>query len=423
MSTKQSNNMAGQHAGACASGEDESRYRAWVYLRHVVEASKPEILDLLWPQGWQLRRLHNEPADVQRVARMIYARDSALPQCVLASTQRRYLFDPRPVIESARRTDMWLLTPDDPSWPDELTDAFVRMDGTGADSDGGVRGQAAAPFALWIRGRASLARLTEHCVTMIGTRAASTYGRRVATDFARELAQRGYTVVSGGAIGIDKQVHMAAVESGIPTVAFLANGVDVNYPAGHAQLFQQIIEGGGVLVSEYAPGTPPARHRFLTRNRLVAAVGQATVMVEAPIRSGAMNTMNWAEAMLKPTLAVPGCVTSAASQGSLLRIQQGRALLVRTVDDIVGVVNPVGDQLQLELELGHHQASVPDGDLLSWQETAVFDATGIDTDDLGYVGQMQEDTGLAGAVVMRTVRDLEKRGYVVRRGDRWVKAR
>ena len=409
--------------------EDFKRELAWIYLRHVVEGSRLDVLAELWPEGWELRRLNETPGDVTRLSGRILRRDSSLPQSLLNATAHRYDFDPRRQWETTQQENMRILTPDSPQWPTELTDAFVRMTGTGADKDAGVRGQAEAPFALWVRGSGDLAQLTKQSVTMVGTRAATRYGKSVTEQFATELCASGYAIVSGGAVGIDKHAHTAALAAGAPTIALMACGVDVDYPAAHRELFQRIVAAGSLIVSEYAPGTSAARHRFLTRNRLAAALGKATVLVEAPLRSGAMNTMNWAEAMLKPTLAVPGPVDSVSSQGALVRIQQGRASLVRTAQDILDVVDPLGTQLTLDLdagesELGANRVLDPAGQQkLSWQETAVFDAAGIESDDSGYLVQMQRDTGLDGALVMRTVRDLELKGVLLRQGERWIKVR
>lgn len=410
---------------------------AWIYLRHVVEGSRRDVLDLLWPDGWELRRMNQTPGDAIRVAGMILRRDKALPESLLNATAHRYDFDPRATQERSKRMGMRLLASDSEDWPTEFTDAFVRMMGTGADKDAGVRGQAEAPFAVWVRGEASLAELVKHSITMVGTRAATRYGRAVAYQFSTELSMQGYTMVSGGADGIDKQAHMAALEGGTRTVAVMACGADVSYPAKNHELFTRMVNSGSLIVSEYAPGTSAARHRFLTRNRLAAALGKGTVMVEAPVRSGAINTMNWAESMLKPTLAVPGPVDTAASQGTLLRIQEGRAQMAITSQDILDAVEPLGRQLELDVctsegsennrgegrgaEGGFDQRGT--GPKLSWQETAVFDAAGIENDDSGSLTEIQRDTGLDGVLVMKLVRDLEAGGLLRRMGDRWVKVR
>ncbi|MBC2681772.1 DNA-protecting protein DprA [Corynebacterium sp. 4HC-13] len=419
-----------------AADSGRTRVLAWAYLRRVVEGSTPEILDLLWPHsddevsaGWSAREggcVGSQPmgkdrasARVVEVARRIYRRDTSLPDRVLMTTERRWNYDPTSDVEQAEQRGMRLLTPDSDEWPCELTQAFLRMADAGADNEAGVRGQASAPFALWVRGEVNLATVIQHSVTVVGTRAATRYGRNTAYQLCSELAGRGYTIVSGGAYGIDKQAHCAALDNGAPTIALLASGVDVAYPKKHRELFDRIVDSGGLLISEYAPGTPPARHRFLTRNRLAAALSQATVMVEAPIRSGAMNTMNWAEAMVKPTLAVPGPIDSAASQGCLLRIQEERAALVRTVADVVNAIEPVGRSMTLwdEDTAGGQGHAVS----LSWQETAVYDAVGIVTDTTGTVEDIQQATGLAPQVIVVALRLLREKGVIDRQGQRWVK--
>lgn len=410
-----------------ALNEDQKRELAWVYLRHVVEGSRADVLDLLWPDGWELRRLNENPGDVLRVAGMILRRDAALPPKLLDATAHRYDVNPRAILEDAREKGMRIVTSDSDEWPTELTDAFVRMSGTGADKEAGVRGQAEAPFALWVRGEGHLTEIAQRSLTVVGTRAATGYGRTVTYQFANELCGHGYSMVSGGADGIDKQAHQAALDVGMPTIALMACGADVSYPKKNHDLFERIHKAGSLMVSEYSPGTTAARHRFLTRNRLAAALGKATIMVEAPVRSGAVNTMNWAEAMLKPTLAVPGPVTSAASQGTLRRIQSGRAQMVCSSQDILDVVEPIGSQLTLDVDATTNSKDIQqDGGAgsvrLSWQETAIYDAAGFEGDDSGRLADIQRDSGLDGPLVMKLVRDLEGRGVLRRQGERWLKA-
>lgn len=399
----------------------DKRRAAWIYLRRVIEGSRPDVLEQLWPEGWEKRRSEATPGAVEDLARRIYRRDDTLPRSLLDATAHRARYDPWADWDVVRSQGMRLITPDDEEWPDELTDAFVRMGESTADSDAGVRGQAEAPFALWVRGEGNLAQLVERSVTVVGTRAATRYGRQVTHQFCTELAGEGYTIVSGGAEGIDKSAHRAALDSGAPTIALLACGPDVAYPRKNHDMFEDIVRAGGLLVSEYAPGTPPARHRFLTRNRLAAALGQATLMVEAPYRSGAINTMNWAEAMLKHCLAVPGPVDVASSQGGLLRIQQERAKLIRTAKDVLELLEPMGSQLQIAFASGEGAQGEGGGPALSWQETAVFDASGTEHDATGQLSQIQRDTGLSPQAIVRILRKLEGAGVLFREGDRWVK--
>lgn len=394
---------------AAAGNEDNRRRLAWMYLRHVIEASSQTVLDLLWEAG-------DEPQP-EKLAHRIHTRDDSLPGSLLASTSQRWDFDPRVDAEFADRTGHRLLTPDDDEWPSTLDAAFARMRHSGADMDSTARGQSAAPFALWAHGAGRLDACVRRAVTVVGTRAASTYGKEVTRDLATRLAGDGITVVSGGATGIDTDAHTAALDAGGKTVAVMACGLDINYPRHNAQLFRRI-EKTGVRVSEYAPGTSPARHRFLTRNRLVAALGQVAVMVEAALRSGAINTMNWAEAMVIPNLVVPGPITSVNAQGCLLRIQQQRAELLRCYEDIVLALDPVGEQLELGMDTGQR--------MLSWEQTAVFDAcvpVGTAGDALppgaGELKDILANTGLDARDAIRALRQLEATGLIQRYGATW----
>lgn len=200
-----------------------------------------------------------------------------------------------------------------------------------------------APVLLWVRGDAGRLVSSER-VSIVGARAASAYGESVAAEFAGDLAMSGTLVVSGGAYGIDGAAHRAALGVGGATVAFLAGGVDRAYPAGHQQLFERI-QASGAMVSELPCGAAPTKWRFLARNRLIAALGQATVVVEAGWRSGSLNTAGHAAALGRPLGAVPGPVTSAASAGChrLLREYDARCVTSTTeVRELLGVDTRVG---------------------------------------------------------------------------------
>ncbi len=191
-------------------------------------------------------------------------------------------------------------------------------------------------------GPAHLADLTERSVAVVGTRAATAYGEYVAADFAAGLVERDVAVVSGGAYGIDGAAHRAALGSDGQTVAVLACGVDVPYPAGHSALLHRIARNG-LVVSEYPPGVRPARHRFLTRNRLVAALTGATVVVEAGLRSGAANTAAWARSLGRRVCVVPGPVTSTASAGCHELLRREHTVLVTRAPEIVEVMGHIGE--------------------------------------------------------------------------------
>src|SRR5690606_23921427 len=171
---------------------------------------------------------------------------------------------------------------------------------------------AAPPLALWVRGPGRLGELGGTAVAVVGARAATSYGAHVAAELGSGLADRGCTVVSGAAIGIDGAAHRGALAVEGATVAVLACGIDRIYPASHELLLERIA-ASGLVVSEYPPGGVPARHRFLVRNRLIAGLAVGTVVVEAGLRSGAQRTAADAMSLGRQVMAVPGPVTSAMS--------------------------------------------------------------------------------------------------------------
>ncbi|KQU02773.1 DNA protecting protein DprA [Rhodococcus sp. Leaf7] len=228
-----------------------------------------------------------------------------------------------------------LVIPSDEEWPAWRFLGFDRQDGAPDRRDAG------APFALWVVGSASIAASSERAVAVVGTRAATSYGEHVTAEIAGDLAVDGWTVVSGGAYGIDGAAHRAALGVGGCTVAVLACGVDRAYPAGHERLLRRVSENGAVI-SEYPPGTHPARYRFLARNRVVAALSDGVVVVEAGWRSGARNTASWARSLGRPVMAVPGPVTSASSTGCHRMIREGEARLITGARDVAAEVGVIG---------------------------------------------------------------------------------
>ena len=191
------------------------------------------------------------------------------------------------------------------------------------------------PLALWIRGPLDLRASALRSVAVVGARACTAYGERATTAVAGGLAEDGWAVVSGGAFGIDAAAHRAALAVGGATVAVLACGVDVAYPRAHDALLARIADSG-LVVSELPPGSQPLKHRFLARNRVIAALSRGTVVVEAARRSGAVSTASRALELGRVVMAVPGPVTSMASSGTnrLLHEQVARA-----VSDSVEVVS------------------------------------------------------------------------------------
>jgi DNA processing protein len=249
----------------------------------------------------------------------------------------------------AERCGARLVTPEDDEWPAmplhaltvatsrEPTDHHSQPDRTLAP---------VPPVALWVRGPARLDQLVERSVAVVGSRASTSYGEHVAGELGFQLGERGWTVVSGGAFGIDAAAHRGALAAGAPTVAVLACGVDRPYPASHGALFTRIAETG-LLVSEWPPGCAPLRHRFLVRNRLIAALTRGTVVVEAAARSGAQATAKRASRLGRQVMVVPGPVTSAMSVGchELLRDEEAGATLVASAAHVIEAVGGIGVDL------------------------------------------------------------------------------
>lgn len=247
-----------------------------------------------------------------------------------------------------------LVVPEDDEWPRW---PFVALGGVAAQRCGGE------PLALWVRGPHDLAEVTDKAVAIVGSRAASGYGEHVAGEFAYGLAEAGVTVVSGAAYGIDGAAHRGVLGAGGLTVAVLACGADFAYPAGHQGLLGRIAREG-LIVSEYPPGVTPARHRFLTRNRLIAALGGGTVVVEAGRRSGAKNTAAITLALGRPLMAVPGPVTSASSLGCHELLRDGQAVSVSSVAEIVESVGRFGDDLATEPAEKESELGAPQGEAM-----------------------------------------------------------
>jgi DNA processing protein len=187
------------------------------------------------------------------------------------------------------------------------------------------------PAGLFLRGDTDPELLTRPAVAVVGARASSGYGASVARSLGRELAAAGLVVVSGLARGIDSEAHRGALEAHGMTVAVLGCGIDRDYPAAHAELARRIADGG-IIVSEYAPGVEPAPWRFPARNRIVAGLCAATVVVEARERSGALITADLALEEGREVFAVPGEITSALSAGTNALLKLGAAPLTSAAD-------------------------------------------------------------------------------------------
>jgi DNA protecting protein DprA len=210
-----------------------------------------------------------------------------------------------------------LLTPIDQDWPVQVNDL------------------AAPPIGLIVKGNVSA--LHQRSLAIVGTRNPTSYGARIAGDFAAGFADREWAIVSGGAYGIDSYAHKGALIAEGVTVAVIASGIDINYPAGNSRLFAEICESG-VMVTESMPGQRALPHRFLTRNRLIASISKATLVVEAAFRSGSLRTARDAAEMFRPVMAIPGPINSPTSEGCHRLIGERAAEIVTSVADAVEFV-------------------------------------------------------------------------------------
>jgi DNA processing protein len=215
-------------------------------------------------------------------------------------------------------------------------------------------------------------------VAIVGSRKPTAYGREVTHQLSFELAQKGVIIVSGLALGVDAIAHRAALEANGTTIAVLANGLPQIYPASHQDLAKTIIEKGGAILSEYAPGVAPRGYQFLERNRIVSGLSDAIIITEAAARSGTLNTAAHALEQGKEVFVVPGNITSPLSKGCNALLKQGAAPAM-CADDILEVIAPQLIQQQASLALGSSplesrilellQSGVRDGDELQRQAT------------------------------------------------------
>jgi DNA processing protein len=363
--------------------------RAWAYLSRVAEAPCAELGSLVERVGPQAA------ADLVR-------RGEVSAELARRTMARREIDSATEDLEILARRGGRLVTRFDDEWP---VLAFAPFGGAAVRD----RPEGRVPLVLWVQGPARLGSLAERSVAVVGTRAATSYGTHVAAELSAALAERDVAVVSGGAYGIDGAAHRAALAADGLTAAVLAGGIDVPYPAGHSALLARVA-AEGLLVSEYPPGVRPARHRFLTRNRLVAALAGATVVVEAGLRSGSASTAAWARALGRVVCAVPGPVTSTASAGCHVLIRAGAELVTRAAEivEIVGRAGELADEPP-------HPATRLDG--LTEVERTVFEALP------GRGGRTCEEIAIAAGLpptsVLGPLALLELGGLVCRQDGRW----
>lgn len=310
---------------------------------------------------------------------------------------------PEQTLQVAERRGLRFITPADEEWPGTLVDL------EGAPT---LHERGGMPVGLWARGPLRLDEAVSGSVAIVGARSATTYGTGVADSIAARLADAQVPVISGAAFGIDQAAHRGALASRGVSVAVLACGADRVYPTAHTALVEYLAESG-LVVSEAPPGGAPTRIRFLARNRLIAALSAGTVVVEAAVRSGALNTANWADCLSRVLMGVPGPVSSAASQGVHLLIRNRNALLVTCAGDVLEAVGPIGLATSAARVVGGTRPR----DALSRLEQEVLDAVplrrGAGADRIARVAGLPPET------VVRTLATLHEAGFVERSADRW----
>ena len=283
----------------------------------------------------------------------------------------------------------FMLTPVSAGWPEQLSDLGYN-----------------APMALWVRGSQTAIDRLSKSVAVVGSRGATTYGEFATESVVTALVEKGISIISGGAYGIDASAHKSTLALQGNTIAVMAGGIEKLYPSGNSQLLKRVAETGAVL-SEMPPGSIPTKWRFLQRNRLIAALSQSTIVVEANWRSGALNTATHAQTLDREIYAVPGPISSPKSAGTNKLIADGRAQLIVDPADLLermGIQAKVPTQLELSG--------------LGAIEVRVLDAIGFDSLE---IAEICSAAGLTRDEARFGLGNLELEGLVARRGNVWAK--
>jgi DNA processing protein len=313
-----------------------------------------------------------------------------------ASAERLHALDLDAALRGLDHFHVRVLVPGDDEWPEGLDDLPV------------------APLCLFVRGSADLSTLRTTGIAVVGSRSASPYGTQVARRMGADLAERGVTVVSGAAFGIDAAAHEGALSVGGATVAVLACGLDRPYPAAHVGLLRRVAVDGAV-VSELPLGHAPFRMRFLSRNRLIAAMTVGTVVVEAGLRSGSLNTAGAARGIERHVAMVPGPVTSALSAGCHEWIRAEGASLVTDAADVLDIMGRMGLHLQ-----DVRRAPARAEDLVEVRDQVLWSAVPVRRG--ADLATLATASGLTIQATMAALGRLSLLGLVTRHEDTWRKA-
>jgi DNA processing protein len=366
-------------------------------LSLVVEPGDPRLRDLL---------LTHEPAEIlAAVLGRHRLMDVRIPD---AWTERGRDLDRTADRVAARAKDSGLrwITPGDKEWPSALSDL---------DHLEPLHGATGAPVGLWLRGVGHLAEMCARSVAIVGARDCTTYGAECASELAADCADAGWTVISGAAYGVDGCAHRGAFLMNAPTAGVLACGADLDYPKSHGALITRIAEVG-VVLSEQAPGEKPLKNRFLSRNRIIAALTQGTVVIEAAVRSGSLNTLNWADQLGRTTMAMPGPVTSRQSAGVHAAIRAGKAVVVTSGREVMAELSGLGAETE-------EKASLPLTEFDRLPPAAQSTLDGLDWSAARKVHEIASSVRLSSREVRAALDLLERRGLVIRAGSEWMLSR
>ena len=349
-----------------------------VSLELVIGRSKPEVL---------LRKLGDAgfafdgESEKQILSRLVDGLERWTPRLSLHNLVN--------AIELHARIGGEIIFESESDWPSGLVDLGVHR-----------------PRMLWYRGKRKSIESASKSISIVGSRACSSYGENTTREMVSAAASVGVAVISGGAYGIDAVAHRAAIALGTPTLAIMAGGLDSLYPRGNSQLLNRII-AEGALLAEVAPKVTPSKWRFLQRNRLIAAASQCTLVVEAGFKSGARNTAAHAASLQRHVFAVPGQISSPASQGCNLLIANKVAELIQSPADLLQMAGFAS------LECESLQAG------LGALETRALDAVGYSPISSAEIAQ---SAGLTLNEVRYALANLQLSGLLVQQGSRWMRA-
>jgi DNA processing protein len=346
----------------------------WLAFRHVAHIGPIRFLKLRDQFGSMEAAWHAPDRELRSV---LDERSAAS----LISTRQRV--SPEGELERISQLGIEIITLDEASYPSLLAHIPV------------------PPPVLFVKG--SLSGADGRAISIVGTRRATSYGRQVTTQLASELARAGLTIVSGLARGIDGIAHREALSAGGRTIAVLASGVDIIYPPEHRQLAEQVVDSGA-LVSDYPPGTKPDAPNFPARNRLISGLSVGTIVVEAPLRSGAMFTANFAADQGREVFAVPGSILSAASAGTNRLLREGCRLATSAaeiLEDLGMSEQPMSEPVQAPLAL-------------SEEEERLFAMVGREPQ---HIDELTAAAGLSSALGAALMTMLELKGFVENAGS------